>query len=126
MTTLTAFYLVAGCYRLHDWPLATGNWQLYFTISTKCGTFATMPRIDGVSSRSITWYRRVNSSPLITRLCLTRVQIAERPYFSWSFEPAAAALVSVFLRIRAMIKAPRPTCRALPRLPCDRANGPRR
>src|ERR1035438_471049 len=114
MTTLTAFYLVAGCYRLHDWPLATGNWQLYFTISTKCGTFATMPRIDGVSSRSITWYRRVKPSPLITSLCLTGVQIDDRTYLRCSFDPAAAVFVSVFLRIRAMIKAPRPTCRALP------------
>src|SRR5664279_2842361 len=126
MMTLTAFYLVAGCYRLHDWPLATGNWPLYFTISTRCGTFATMPRIDGVSSRSITWYIRVNPRPLITSLCLTGVQIAERTYLRCNFDPAAAALVSVFLRIRAMIKAPRPTYHAPLQLPCDRATGPMR
>ena len=42
----------------------------------------TMPRMDGVSSLSITWYSRVKPRPLITSLCFTGVQIFERTYFS--------------------------------------------
>src|SRR3981189_35614 len=41
-----------------------------------------MPRMDGVSSRSTIWLRRVKPSPLMTSLCLTGVQILERKYCS--------------------------------------------
>src|ERR1051325_7796153 len=52
---------------------------------TRCGTLATIPRIEGVSSRSITWYSRVKPSPLMTSLCFTGVQIFERTYCSRIF-----------------------------------------
>jgi hypothetical protein len=53
----------------------------YFNISTKCGTFATMPRIAELSGRSITWFNRVNPNPLITSFCFTGAQIAEITHF---------------------------------------------
>src|SRR5208337_3907234 len=57
----------------------------YFTISTRCGTFFTMPRIAAVSGRSITWFSRVKPSPLITFLCFTGVQMIDRTHFNCSF-----------------------------------------
>src|ERR1700722_3292698 len=50
-----------------------------------------MPRMDGVSSRSTIWLRRVKPRPLMTSLCLTGVQILERKYCSLIL---AIALVS--------------------------------
>src|ERR1700677_4304446 len=41
-----------------------------------------MPRIDGVSSRSTIWFKRVKPRPLTTSLCFTGVQICERKYWS--------------------------------------------
>src|SRR5579871_4942487 len=38
-----------------------------------------------VSGRSITWFNRVNPKPLITNLCFTGAQIAERTHFNWTF-----------------------------------------
>src|SRR5277367_4283216 len=52
----------------------------YSTTRTRWGTLATMPRMDGVSSRSTIWLRRVKPRPLMTSLCLTGVQIFERKY----------------------------------------------
>src|SRR5271156_1633960 len=49
---------------------------------TRCGTLLTMPRMDGVSSRSTTWLRRVKPRPLTTALCLTGVQIFDWKYCS--------------------------------------------
>ena len=37
-----------------------------------------MPRTDSLSTRSTIWFSRVKPSPLITSLCLTGVEIAER------------------------------------------------
>jgi len=42
-----------------------------------------MPRIAAVSGRSITWFNRVNHSPLTTFLCFTGVQIIDRTHFNW-------------------------------------------
>ena len=56
----------------------------YPTISTRCGTFFTMPRMADVSGRSITWFSRVKPSPLITLLCFRGEQIADRPLRSGS------------------------------------------
>src|SRR6201999_1581080 len=62
---------------------ATNNQQqTYSTTRTRWGTLATMPRMDGVSSRSTIWLRRVKPRPLTTSLCLTGVQIFERKYCS--------------------------------------------
>src|SRR5215472_5731029 len=61
--------------------------RYWSTISTKCGTLATIPRIAGVAGRSITWFRRVNPRPLITRLCFSGAQIAERTHFRCNFPP---------------------------------------
>src|SRR3954469_253740 len=41
-----------------------------------------MPRMEGVSSRSTIWFRRVKPRPLTTSLCLTGVAIFERKYCS--------------------------------------------
>src|SRR5580692_13065521 len=54
-----------------------------------------MPRIEGVSSRSITWFSRVKPSPLTTSLCFTGVQIAERTHFRWSLPPPALDFFAV-------------------------------
>src|SRR5208283_4349538 len=50
----------------------------YPTISSKCGTFFTMPRMADVFGRSITWLSRVKPSPLTTLLYFRGVQIADR------------------------------------------------
>src|SRR5271166_4589615 len=63
--------------------------RYYFKISTKCGTFATMPRIAALSGRSITWFKRVNPNPLTTRFCFTGAQMAETTHFRCIF-PATA------------------------------------
>src|SRR5882724_10938445 len=52
----------------------------YSTTCTRWGILAIMPRIDGVSSRSTIWFKRVKPSPLTTSLCFTGVQILERTY----------------------------------------------
>src|SRR5438067_3689126 len=56
-----------------------------------------MPRIDGVSSRSTIWLRRVKPRPLTTSLCLTGVQILERKYCSLIL--AIAFLVAIGLEL---------------------------
>src|SRR3979411_2513601 len=61
------------------------------------GTLATMPRMDGVSSRSTIWLRRVKPRPLTTSLCLTGVQILERKYCSLIV--AVAFLVAIGLEL---------------------------
>jgi hypothetical protein len=48
-----------------------------------------MPRIAGLSGRSITWFSRVNPSPLITCFCFTGEQMAEITHFKCIF-PATA------------------------------------
>src|SRR5467141_1052157 len=67
--------------------------RYYSTTRTRCGTLATMPRMDGVSSRSTIWLRRVKPRPLTTSLCLTGVQILERKYCSLIL--AVAFLVAI-------------------------------
>src|SRR3984957_6368493 len=54
----------------------------YSTTRTRCGILATMPRMEGVASRSTIWLRRVKPRPLTTSLCFTGVQILERTYCS--------------------------------------------
>src|SRR5260370_10104678 len=56
-----------------------------------------MPRMDGVSSRSTIWLRRVKPRPLTTSLCLTGVQILERKYCSLIL--AVAFLVAIGLEL---------------------------
>src|SRR5258707_5735433 len=56
-----------------------------------------MPRMDGVSSRSTIWLRRVKPRPLTTSLCLTGVQILERKYCSLIL--AIAFLVAIGLEL---------------------------
>src|ERR1051325_12105165 len=68
---------------------------------TRCGTLATIPRIEGVSSRSITWYSRVKPSPLMTSLCFTGVQIFERTYCSRIFFFAAVISLQLLQRLAA-------------------------
>src|SRR5438874_11989044 len=56
-----------------------------------------MPRIEGVSCRSITWLRRVKPSPRMTNLCLRGAAIAERTHCRCRVAgPAAAAAVCFF------------------------------
>src|SRR5258705_7804394 len=69
----------------------------YSTTRTRWGTLATMPRMDGVSSRSTIWLRRVKPRPLTTSLCLTGVQILERKYCSLIL--AVAFLVAIGLEL---------------------------
>src|SRR2546429_7299096 len=57
-TATTEIYTLS----LHD--------ALPISISTKCGTLATMPRIAGVSGRSITWRSEEHTSELQSRLHL--------------------------------------------------------
>src|ERR1700679_954944 len=86
----------------------------YSTTRTRWGTFATMPRMDGVSSRSTIWLRRVKPRPLMTSLCLTGVQI-----FDWKY----CSLILAIAFLLAITRAPensywsRGELRALP-LPC--------
>src|SRR5206468_5229899 len=56
-----------------------------------------MPRMDGVSSRSTIWLRRVKPRPLMTSLCLTGVQILERKYCNLIL--AVAFLVAIGLEL---------------------------
>src|SRR5260370_14742729 len=56
-----------------------------------------MPRMDGVSSRSTIWLRRVKPRPLTTSLCLSEVQILERKYCSLIL--AVAFLVAIGLEL---------------------------
>src|SRR3981081_3726477 len=69
----------------------------YSTTRTRWGILATMPRMDGVSSRSTIWLRRVKPRPLTTSLCLTGVQILERKYCSLIL--AVALLVAIGLEL---------------------------
>jgi hypothetical protein len=55
----------------------------YPTISTRCGTLFTMPRMADVFGRSTTWFSRVKPSPLITLLCFMGEQIADRTCLIW-------------------------------------------
>src|ERR1700761_4511644 len=72
-------------------------WMLnYSTTRTRWETLATMPRMEGVSSRSTIWLRRVKPRPLMTSLCLTGVQIFERKYCSLIL---AIALVSAMIEL---------------------------
>src|SRR5271170_2663996 len=65
------------------------------TISTRCGIFATIPRMAALSGRSITWFSRVKPNPLTTSLCFTGAQIAERTHFRWIFPPPAFGFFAV-------------------------------
>src|SRR5271170_5969916 len=58
-----------------------------------------MPRMDGVSSRSTIWLRRVKPRPLTTSLCLTGVQIFERKYCSLILAVAFLVAMKELLRI---------------------------
>ena len=73
LTKIHSYVPVLACHSLvAQSPLVPPTDNLhYFTISTRCGTLATMPRIEGVSSRSITWFSRVKPRPLTTSLCFT-------------------------------------------------------
>ena len=58
-----------------------------------------MPRIAAVFGRSITWFSRVNPSPLTTLLCFIGEQIADRTYFDLDLAAAADFDVLVVISI---------------------------
>src|SRR5579872_2118804 len=59
----------------------SGGYANYFTSRNKWGALAIMPRMEGVSSRSTIWLRRVKPSPFTTSFCFFGAQILERTYW---------------------------------------------
>ena len=66
-----------------------------------------MPRMAGVSGRSMTWLSRVKPRPLTTNLCFTGEQIAERTHLMCTFPDPAfdvvfVAILTLFTAARLM------------------------
>src|ERR1035437_2512456 len=95
----------------------------YSTTRTRCGTLATMPRIDGVSSRSTIWLRRVKPRPLTTSLCLTGVQIFERKYCSLILPLAVSfAMVKLLMKIELWFRSERQSLQLFHRFAAQRGD----
>src|SRR5258708_22633526 len=68
-----------GCESGSDHPITRdrriSRSQPHSTTWTRCGTFAIIPRTEGVSSRSTICCSRVKPTPLMTSLCFSVVHI---------------------------------------------------